>query len=81
MPHIHRIDMGGAAREQDLGEAAGGGPDVEADPALRVDLEGIEGGCELEAAAGHVRVRLLGGDDGLLRHRIGRLADHSRRSR
>ena len=43
---------------------------------LRVDLEGIEGGRELDAAAGHVRVRLLGGDDGLLRHRIGRLADH-----
>ena len=39
--------MGGAALEQAVGEAAGRGADVEADPAGGVDAEVIEGGGEL----------------------------------
>ena len=48
---IDRIDLGGAAGEQDIGEAAGGGADIEADPARGIDPEMIERMGELQPAA------------------------------
>ena len=35
---IDRVDLRRAAQQQHLREAAGGGPDIEADQALRVDV-------------------------------------------
>ena len=40
--HVDRVDPGRAALEQDVGEAARRGPDVEADEAGRVDPERVE---------------------------------------
>ena len=67
---IHGIDSPRAACEEDLGEAAGRGADIEADAAARIkhriEAEVIERGRELHPAARHVRVRRLGAQ-----HRIG----------
>ena len=44
---IDRIDFGGSACDQHVGEAAGRGADIERYRTLRVEAEGIERGCEL----------------------------------
>jgi len=36
---VDGVDAQGAARQQDLGESAGRGADVEADPARRVNVQ------------------------------------------
>ena len=56
---VDRGDPGGAALEQAVGEAAGRGADVEAVEAADVDPEGVEGGVELEPAAGDESAALL----------------------
>ena len=48
---VHGVDTGGTALEQAIGETAGGGSDVDAGPAGGIDVEGVERGFELEAAA------------------------------
>ena len=60
-PDVDGVDAGGTALQQDVGEATGRRTDVEADAARRVDLERIEGGGQLVAAARDVRLPL---DDG-----------------
>src|SRR5882724_1498612 len=55
---IDGVDLGGAARQQHVGEAAGRGADVEPDAAGRVDGEMIEGMRELQAAARDPRMVL-----------------------
>ena len=57
-PDVDGVDAGGAALEQDVGEAAGRRADVEADEPRRVDAERVERGGELVAAAADVRVAL-----------------------
>jgi hypothetical protein len=52
--HVDGVDADGSSLEQAVGEATGGGSDVDADPAVRIDLEGIERALELEAAAADV---------------------------
>ena len=61
---VDRVDPLGAAREQHLGEAAGRGAGVEANAAGDVETEMIERGGKLDAAARHIGVLGLGGDDG-----------------
>ena len=61
---IHGIDLARAAREQHSGKAAGGGADIEADPAGDIDRKAIQRSGELHAAARDVRMRGLRGDDG-----------------
>ena len=56
-PDIDCIDTLGAALQQHLREAAGGGADIEADAALRIEAEMIERRGELHAAARHIRMR------------------------
>ena len=48
---IHGMDAGGAALQQAVGEATGGSADIDADPAVGVDGEGIESAFEFESAA------------------------------
>jgi hypothetical protein len=48
---VHGIDAGGAALEQAISEAAGGGADVEADAACGVDAEVFEGASEFGSGA------------------------------
>ena len=60
---IDRVDAPRAAREQDLGEAAGRGADVEADAIRHVEREMIERERKLDAAARHIRMLGLGLDD------------------
>jgi hypothetical protein len=59
------MDAPGAVLEEAVGEAAGGGADVEADPVERVDGEGLEGGFEFEATASDVAGFLLDGEWGV----------------
>ncbi len=47
---VERDHLGGAALEEDVGEAAGRGADVEAAPAGGIDAEGLERVVELLAA-------------------------------
>src|SRR5206468_3420281 len=54
-PDVHGVHAGGAALEQAVGEAAGRGAHVEADPAGHLHLEGVEGVGELLAAPAHER--------------------------
>ena len=49
-------DAGGAALQQDVGEAAGGCADVERVPAGRIDTERVERVGQLHAAAADVRM-------------------------
>ena len=65
----------GAARQQDLGEAAGRGAKVEACAAFRIKAEMIERGGKFDAAARHPRMRRRGPQDAVERERIRRLAD------
>ena len=53
--HVESIDAARAALQQTVGEAAGRGADVQADPPDRVDPEGIERSGQLLAAARDVR--------------------------
>ena len=68
---VERVDAGRAALQQDVGEAAGGGADVEADEAGRVDPEGVQRGGQLVAAPGDVRLGASDRDRGV-RGRRGR---------
>ena len=54
---VESVDARRAALQQHVREAAGRGPDVEADDTGRVDPERIERGGELVAAAADVRLR------------------------
>lgn len=69
--------MACAAFEQDVGEAAGGGPDIEADAALGRKTEMIEPSGKLQRRARDV---ILGGvrdrDPGVFRHGRRGLGDH-----
>ena len=51
---IHGIDFGRAPGDQDVGEAAGRGADVERHPPLGVEAERIERRREFEAAPGNI---------------------------
>ena len=57
---IDGVDFGRPAGEQHLGEAPGRGADIERHPSFGVEAEGIERGCELEAAARDDRRRPRG---------------------
>ena len=57
--HIHRIDPRRAPLQQAIGEAAGRGADVRADPARRVHAERIQRGRQLQPAAADVGQALL----------------------
>ena len=62
-----------AAFEQHVGEAAGGGADIEADEAFRLEPECVERRGELHPAARHVGVRRRGLDCCVEGHLLGRL--------
>ena len=51
---IDRMDAHGSGLEQNVGESAGGGADIEAGPAGDIDGEVAERAGQLEAAAAHV---------------------------
>ena len=51
---VDRVDARRSPLEQAVGEASGRGPDVETDPAARVEGEVVEGRRELDASARHV---------------------------
>ena len=53
---VERDDAGRAALQQDVGEAAGGGADIERAASVRVDAERVERAGELDAAAADVRM-------------------------
>ena len=55
--HVDRVDVGRAALEQAVGEAAGGGSGIEGAPAGDGDGEAVQCGLELAAAAADVRGR------------------------
>lgn len=66
--HLPVADIDGgdvfcAAMKQYLGEAAGGGADVEAFMALRIEPEVIERGGKLEGGAGNIGLRRIGNGD------------------
>src|SRR4051812_25980367 len=57
-PDVDGMDPRRAPLEEDVGEAARRGPDVEADEPGRVDAKGVERGGELVAAATDVWIAL-----------------------
>ena len=71
--HVEGDHRGGAALEQAVGEAAGGGAHVERAPAGRVDPERVERVGELHAPARDVRRRLGHRHVGLVGHQLARL--------
>ena len=70
--HVERDHRGGAALEQAVGEAAGGGAHVEAEPALGLDAERVERVRELHPAARDERGRPRHGERRRPRPRAGR---------
>src|SRR3989441_10286219 len=52
--NVHGVDAGGPALQQTVGESAGGGPDVDADPAHHGNVEVVERVDQLLAAAADV---------------------------
>ena len=60
---VDRVDAPRAAQNQDFGEAAGRGADVEADTPGHVEMKMIERRCKLDAAARHIGMLGLGCDD------------------
>ena len=73
---VEGVDAPRPAREEDLREPAGRGADVEADAALQIEPEMVEGGGKLDPAAGDVGVRGLGGEHGIGGRLQRRLGDH-----
>ena len=71
---VDRHDRARAALEQDVGEAAGRGADVEAGEAVRIEVEGDQRGGELDAAARGPRMRRARLDVRVLGERVGGLA-------
>ena len=59
---VDRDDVRRAAREENVGEAAGRGADVEAGEARGIEPEGVERGRELDPAARDVRMGRFGLD-------------------
>ena len=76
---VEGVDASRAALQQDVGEAARRGADVEGDQARRIDLEGVERGGQLVAAAADVRVRLGDRDRRVRGDQVARLAVVPRR--
>ena len=72
--HVKRVDAGGATLQQEVGEAAGRGTDVERDLASGVDAEGIERSRELVSASADVRVWHGHRDRRVRRDEVARLA-------
>ena len=64
---VDGVDVGRAALEQAVGEAAGRGPGIEGAPAGDGDREAVQCGLELEAAPADVGRRGPEQDDGLVR--------------
>jgi hypothetical protein len=76
VPDVDGIDTGRAALQQDVGEAAGRGADVERDAIPRFDLEMIECMGELDPAARDVRhSRCPDLEREIRRHRLARLVE------
>ena len=63
-----------ASLEQDVGESAGRGADVETDEPARIERKGVEGGGEFHAAPRSVGVRRVGFDRGAVGDPVRRLA-------
>jgi hypothetical protein len=59
------VDSGGAVLEEAVGEAAGGGTDIEADEAGDIDVEVVQGAFEFEAAAADVAWGFFDPEDGV----------------
>ena len=78
---IDRVDAPRATLQQDFGEAAGRGADIEADAALQIESKLIEGGGELDAAARYVRMLGRGLDSRRSGNLLRRLCAPSRRRR
>ena len=75
MADIDRRDMGSAALEQDLGEAAGRGADVERFTAGGIEAEMIEPANQLERGARYVALRrIIDGNQALRRNVLAGLA-------
>src|SRR5579871_1790986 len=75
VPYIHSVNAGRAAFEQHLGEAAGGGAKVEANPILRRQLEAVQGRDELQCAARDIAMRGLEFDARARSQQLRRLLD------
>ncbi len=73
--HIDGVDADGAALEQAVGEATGGGSDVDADPAGGVDVEGIKRAFKLESAAADVALFFFDLERGVFEELGGGLVD------
>ncbi len=71
---VDREDAARAAREQDLGEAAGRGADIEADATRDVDRQPVERMGELDPAARDPGKGGLGRERGIDRDRLGGFA-------
>src|SRR5439155_5755973 len=86
MADVERDDVGRAAPEQHVGEAASRGPDVERGTAGDIDAENVERVCELDTAAPDVgmirlderQVRVRCDGRAGLRHDLAIDADESR---
>ena len=74
-PHVDGVDLRRTALEQAVGEAAGGGPHVEAGEAVGIDAEVVERPFELESAAAHEAGRPVEVDPGVGRDERPRLVD------
>ena len=72
--HVESVDAGRTALQEDVGEAAGRGADVEAHEPARVDPEGIERGGELVAAPADEGLGLVHIDVGGRRDQVAGLA-------
>ena len=71
---INGEDARGAVLEHAVGEATGGGADVEAKAAGQVDVPVVEGGFELESAAANVaKIGAEEADGSVVRHGVARL--------
>ena len=69
MADIDGMDPCRAALKQDLGEAAGGGAEIEAGQAHRIEAETLEAGGQFEGGARNITGRrIVKGDVGLRRH-------------
>ncbi len=75
MADIDAGDVRRAAPQQHISEAAGGGAEIEAGQACRIDAEHVQRAGELQAAARDIRVSGFGPDDRIARKRFGGLGN------
>ena len=76
VPHIDGIDFADSALEQEIGEPAGGGTEIQRDLVVQLRMVGLDGGQEFVRSAADIRARFLDLEFSILGKKFAGLGHH-----